>query len=222
MENENNKVKLLELDFDDIAFFSETDTLLRSGKYIQNIEKQLNSYDFISKYFTELKNYYNLLFDAKLEEKGEEPSNYFYLHIEENSNSIFKQNSKKLKQEYHLFGILLLKIIRVDKYFSSKINVQELKKVISNNIEYQTHINRLFAKSDKPTEVGEKTIDTWIAKSLSEFNDLCWIHFPNKNNKDLFEPLPAIDRLMTLYNYQIQNIDKLFEETEKIDLNDAE
>jgi len=222
MENENNKVKLLELDIDDITFFSEADTLLRSGKYIQNVEKQLNSYDFISKYLIELKNYYNLLFDAKLEEKGEEPNNYFYLHIEENSNTILKQNSKKLKQEYHLFGILLLKIIRVDKYFSSKINVQELKKVISNNIEYQTHINRLFAQSDKPTEVGEKTIDMWIAKSLSEFNDLCWIHFPNKNDKDLFEPLPAIDRLMTLYNYQIQNIDMLFKETDKIDLNDAE
>ena len=182
----------------------------------------MNSYDFISKYLIDLKNYYNLLFETRLEEKGEEPNNYFYLHLEESSNTILKQNSKKLKQEYHLFGILLLKIIRVDKYFSSKINVQELKKIISNNIEYQTHINRLFAQSDKPTEVGEKTIDMWISKSLSEFNDLCWVHFPNKNNKDVFEPLPSIDRLMTLYNYQIQNIDMLFKETNKIDLNDAE
>lgn len=219
MANEDNKVKLLELDLEDIQFFSETDIILRSGRHIQNIEEQANAYDFIYKYYDQLKTYYKLLFDVDLVRQKEEPDRYYYLDINEDSKSLLKQNSKKLKQEYHLFGILLLKIIRVDKYFSNKIGVRELHKIINDNIEYKTKINKLFANSDKPTEIGEKTIETWIKNSLSEFEKLNWIKF-QKNNPNFFIPLPSIDRLLTLYNYQIQNIDKLFEETNKLENDD--
>jgi len=222
MENDNYKVKLLELEQEDIQFFAETDFLLRSGKYIQNIDFQTANYDFLCKYFKELFFYYNSLFNIKLIEKGDEPENYFYLLIDDETNSIFKQNSKKLNPEYHLFGILLLKIIRVDKYFSTNINVNELKEIIKNNPEYKKHINRLLAQSDKPTEIGEKTIDTWISKSLIEFEKICWIQFPNKNNKDFFKPLPSINRLMSFYEYQIMNIDKLFDATKNLEFENEE
>ncbi len=219
MANEDNKVKLLELDLEDIQFFAETDIILRSGRYIQNVEEQANAYDFICKYYDQLKTYYKSLFDVELVGQKEEPDRYYYLDISEDSKSPLKQNSKKLKQEYHLFGILLLKIVRVDKYFSNKIGVKELRRIINSNIEYKTKINKLFANSDKPTEIGEKTIETWIKNSLLEFDKLNWIKF-QKNNPNFFIPLPAIDRFLTLYNYQIQNIDKLFEETNKLENDD--
>jgi len=222
MENDYNKTKFLELEQDDFQFFAETDYLLRSGKHIQNIDFQLSIYDFLCKYRKELTFYYNSLFKVKLNEKGEEPDNYFYLQFDDETNSILKQNSKKLNQEYHLFGILLLKIIRVDKYFSTNINVNELKEIIKNNPEYKKHIYRLFAQSSKPTDKGENTISNWIDKSLLEFEKICWIKFSNKNNRDFFIPLPSISRLMSFYEYQIMNIDKLFDSTKKLEFENEE
>ena len=43
-----------------------------------------------------------------------------------------------------------------------------------------------------------------------------WIHF-DPRNKELFEIMPSIDRLFTMYSYEIHNIDRLIDETNSIE-----
>ena len=66
------------------------------------------------------------------------------------------------------------------------------------------------------TEIDESTIDEWVRNSLMQFERLGWIHF-DPRNKELFEIMPSIDRLFTMYSYEIHNIDRLIDETNAIE-----
>jgi RPA family protein len=113
---------------------------------------------------------------------------------------------------------LLLKIHRIDKYFINDIYVPDFIQLIKSNEEYKNYIYGLFAKrrEKEATEIDESTIDEWVRNSLMQFERLGWIHF-DPRNKELFEIMPSIDRLFTMYSYEIHNIDRLIDETNAIE-----
>ncbi|HTL80071.1 MAG TPA: hypothetical protein VL651_00125 [Bacteroidia bacterium] len=197
--------------------FAELDFLLKSGHHIQNYPHQVEMFNFLEKHEEELRMYYRNLFKVGLTAKGSDYNRYFFLEIDDESRGIVKTRSKKLSPEYTLLGILLLKIHRIDKYFINDIYVPDLIQLIKSNSEYKNFIYNLFAKrrEKEATDIDENTIDEWVRNALVNFERLGWIHY-DPRNKDLFEIMPSIDRLFTMYSYEIHNIDRLIDETNTI------
>ncbi|TND10525.1 MAG: hypothetical protein FD123_167 [Bacteroidetes bacterium] len=213
MENANKKYSFLETDEAE-NLFAELDFLLKSGQHVQNFPHQTDLFNFLEKFEDELRMYYKNLFKVALVTKGTDYTRYFYLELDDESRGIVKTRSKKLSPEHTLMGILLLKIHRIDKYFINDIYVPDLIQLVKSNEEYKSYIYNLFAKrrEKEATEIDENTIDEWIRNSLKEFERLGWIHFDHRN-KELFEIMPSIERLFTMYSYEIHHIDRLIDES---------
>lgn len=217
MENASKKYGFLETDEAE-NLFAELDFMLKSGQHIQNYPHQTEFFNFLEKYEDEIRLYYKNLFHVQLVGKGTDYTRYFFLDMDEESRGIVKSRAKKLAPEYTLLGILLLKIHRIDKYFINDIYVPDFIQLIKSNEEYKNYIYGLFAKrrEKEATEIDESTIDEWVRNSLMQFERLGWIHF-DPRNKELFEIMPSIDRLFTMYSYEIHNIDRLIDETNAIE-----
>lgn len=213
MENANKKYSFLETDEAE-NLFADLDFALKSGQHVQNFPHQTDLFNFVEKYEDELRSYYKNLFKVSLISKGSDYTRYFYLELDDESRGIVKTRSKKLSPEYTLMGILLLKIHRIDKYFINDIFVPDLIQLVKSNEEYKNYIYNLFAKrrEKEATEIDENTIDEWIRNSLKEFERLGWVHFDHRN-KELFEIMPSIERLFTMYSYEIHHIDRLIDES---------
>jgi chromosome condensin MukBEF MukE localization factor len=192
--------------------------MFKSGQHIQNYPHQVELFNFVEKYEDELRAYYRNLFKVNLAGKGSDYTRYFFLDLDEESHGIVKSRAKKLTPEHTLLGILLLKIHRIDKYFINDIYVPDFIQLLKTNEEYKNFIYNLFARrrEKEATEIDENTIDEWVRNSLKEFERMGWIHF-DPRNKELFEIMPSIDRLFTMYSYEIHNIDRLIDETNSIE-----
>lgn len=201
---------------DAIDIFSDVDHALKSGQHIQNYPHEADLFGFLEKFENDLIYYYKNLFKVNLVCKGTDYDRYYYLDMDDETRGILKSKSKKLSPEYTLLGILLLKIHRIDKYFGNNdIAINDFIKAIKANDEFKDDVYRLFAKrkEKESTEIDEHTIDEWIKNSLKEFERLGWIHFDRSGGpKETFEIMPSIDRLFTMYSYEIHNIDRLIEE----------
>ena len=216
MENADiTKYQFLE-SIDAMDTFADVDHALKSGQHIQNYPHEADLFHFIEKFENELNYYYKNLFKVNLICKGTDYDRYYYLDMDDETRGILKSKSKKLTPEYTLLGILLLKIHRIDKYFgNNEVSVVDFIKAIKSNDEFKGDVYRLFAKrkEKESTEIDENTIDEWIKNSLREFERLGWIHFDRtQGGKETFEIMPSIDRLFTMYSYEIHNIDRLIEE----------
>jgi chromosome condensin MukBEF MukE localization factor len=217
MEDANNKKYGFLESEEALNLFADLDFALKSGQHVQNYPHQVELFNFLEKYEDEIRLYYRNLFKVNLAGKGTDYTRYFYLEMDDESRGIVKTRAKKLSPEYTLLGILLLKIHRIDKYFINDIYVPDLIQLIKSNDEYKNFIYNLFAKrrEKEATDIDESTIDEWIRNALKEFERLGWTHF-DPRNKDLFEIMPSIDRLFTMYSYEIHNIDRLIDETNTI------
>ncbi|MBI3511723.1 MAG: chromosome partition protein MukE [Bacteroidetes bacterium] len=216
MEDAAKKYSFLETEEAD-NLFAELDFALKSGQHVQNYPHQVELYNFLEKFEEDIRLYYRNLFKVNLAAKGSDYTRYFYLEIDDESRGIVKSRSKKLSPEYTLLGILLLKIHRIDKYFINDIYIPDLIQLIKSNEEYKNFIYNLFAKrrEKEATDIDENTIDEWVRNALQNFERMGWIHF-DPRNKDIFEIMPSIDRLFTMYSYEIHNIDRLIDETNTI------
>jgi len=217
MENASKKYGFLEAEEAE-ALFAEVDFMFKSGQHIQNYPHQVELFNFVEKFEEDLRLYYRNLFKVNLAGKGSDYSRYFYLEMDDDTRGIVKARAKKLTPEHTLLGILLLKIHRIDKYFINDIYVPDFIQLLKTNEEYKNFIYNLFARrrEKEATEIDENTIDEWVRNSLKEFERLGWIHF-DPRNKELFEIMPSIERLFTMYSYEIHNIDRLIDETNSIE-----
>jgi len=216
MEDANKKYGFLETDEAE-NLFAELDVSLKMGQHVQNYPHQVELFNFLEKYEEEIRAYYRNIFKVNLAAKGTDYTRYFYLELDDESRGIVKTRAKKLSPEYTLLGILLLKIHRIDKYFINDIYIPDLIQLIKSNEEYKNYIYNLFAKrrEKEATDIDENTIDEWVRNALQQFDRLGWIYF-DPRNKDLFEIMPSIERLFTMYSYEIHNIDRLIDETNTI------
>ncbi|HLG04387.1 MAG TPA: hypothetical protein VI731_12385 [Bacteroidia bacterium] len=216
MEDANKKYSFLETEEAE-NLFAELDFVLKSGQHLQNYPHQVELFSFLEKYEEEIRLYYRRLFKVNLAAKGSDYARYYFLELDDESRGIVKTRSKKLTPEYTLLGVLLLKIHRIDKYFINDIYIPDFIQLIKSNDEYKNFIYNLFAKrrEKEATDIDEATIDEWVRNALQQFDRMGWIHF-DPRNKDLFEIMPSIDRLFTMYSYEIHNIDRLIDETNTI------
>nr|BFF36942.1 hypothetical protein BACT7_18040 [Tenacibaculum mesophilum] len=213
MENIDNQITISDFLFDKNAkeIFANLDYLLKDGMHFQKQGKQLKYFKFIEDNLTSLRLYYRDFFNVELTEGGEKPRNYFYLDFYGNKRgNISPKHRYILNSEYVIIGFIIYKILFIDNEVDLD-SVQKLKEKIRNDyIDYKDGIYRLIAKSRNttPGNLNDDAIDSTVQSTLEEFKKIGWIEL----DKDEFNPLPAFDRLIKMYEEYILKIDETLSE----------
>ena len=213
MENIGNEITVSDFLFDKNAkeLFADVDYLLKDGMHFQKQGNQVKHFNFINNNFSSLRLYYRDFFNVELTDGGEIPRNYFYLDFYGNNRgNISPKHRYILNSEYVIIGFIMYKILFVDNEIDLD-SVQKLKEKIRIDYEdYKDGIYRLIAKSRNitPGNLNDDAIDSAVQSALEEFKKIGWVEL----DKDEFNPLPAFDRLIKIYEEYILNIDETLSE----------
>ncbi len=213
MENIDNKITVSDFLFDKTAkeLFANVDYLLKDGMHFQKQGHQVKHFNFINNNFSSLRLYYRDFFNVELTDGGEKPRNYFYLDFYGNNRgNISPKHRYILNSEYVIIGFIIYKILFIDNEIDLD-SVQKLKEKIRIDYEdYKDGIYRLIAKSRNitPGNLNDDAIDSAVQSALEEFKKIGWVEL----DKDEFNPLPAFDRLIKIYEEYILNINETLSE----------
>lgn len=213
MENIDNEITVSDFLFDKNAkeLFADVDYLLKDGMHFQKQGDQVKHFNFINNNFSSLRLYYRDFFNVELTDGGEKPRNYFYLDFYGNNRgNISPKHRYILNSEYVIIGFIMYKILFIDNEIDLD-SVQKLKEKIRIDYEeYKDGIYRLIAKSRNitPGNLNDDAIDSAVQSTLEEFKKIGWVEL----DKDEFNPLPAFDRLIKIYEEYILNIDETLSE----------
>ncbi|WP_421826152.1 condensin complex protein MksE [Larkinella sp.] len=186
-------------------FFGKLDYALKDGLHIQ---EKLNPdfYFFVDKNHTDLSNYYERLFEVKLERSQNGSDRYFYLDfVEANSRgSIVAEHRYFLAPEHIIVGFLLYKVIYNDLQIELD-SVRRFQKMLRE--EYEDLKPLIYEKlaqvtRKKPSEMDDDKLNGIVLAAMREFGRIGWILLEN----DYFEPLPAFGRLTLVYGDPINVI----------------
>ncbi|TCJ16579.1 hypothetical protein EPD60_07505 [Flaviaesturariibacter flavus] len=186
--------------------FGKLDYLLKDGVHIQNRDGQFNFFQFIQKHIGSLKHYYATFFQVKLDSGGSGNDIYYFLSFfESGRGKIDADHRYFLRSEFVVIGILLYKIVYIDKNFELS-SVKKLQETIRHDYEeLKLGIYRLLAKTKNGiiSHKGDSRIDSLVLDCLEEFSKIGWVDLDD----DYFDLLPAFQRLISIYGDQIANID---------------
>jgi len=193
--------------------FAKLDYALRSGIHIQrDYPKPGELFRFIERNFDSLKLYYHELFRIILSKEGNDFNHYFFIDFEEGSRGAIPTSARDyLDTEAILIGMLFFKLYRID----GNIELDTVDDFTSTLIsEYDDEKEALFklivsSRSGNSSDFNEEKVIDLIKKAFDTFNHLGWIEWEDNKEKNRFKPLPSFERLRTLYQSQINNIDQL-------------
>lgn len=205
-----NKEYYLELK-ENPELFAETDFLLRSGVHIQDHKSQSRYFRFIESNFSDLKKYYESLFNIDVVPQETVAGKYYFLdYLDEQKSKLLSKTKKNIDPKVTLFAIFLYTIYKTELKFSSRLTKQDILDVINSSNNYKPHIHRILLGSEQAeTEITDTTISKWISTSLNEIEKLAWVYFPNNGDEDSFEIMPAFERIAKIYVDTINNIDSI-------------
>ncbi len=209
MENENFEF----LDSDLAAkYFIDADIALRTGRHIQDFGTDQRIFHFIDEYYEKgLKKFYRLFCHMPLVKGVADNDKYYYLdYPEEGKGKLGKDNrSKELEDDKVIFGILLLNIFK-DKFFEEKnVSWHDLELIFKEGENKESWQLLLFGKiKQNYTPSEEQSVKDKVRVILKDFERLGWIYFTNVEEMK-FIILPGIDRLVTLYEDVINNVDAI-------------
>jgi hypothetical protein len=188
--------------------FSQLDFALKDGMHIQRQSSDPELYAYLEKYGDLLKPYYRDLFGVRLEKRGEDDQQYYYLDYHSTEQSGIPENHKRqIRNDYIIIGLIVYKII----YFDGNLelnSVSELKKKITLDYEeYEGGLLRLIAKSSENAKLqaDDVEIDSVVDSALSQFVRIGWM----ARNGDHFEPLASFQRLLYVYEDVIRDINQI-------------
>lgn len=188
--------------------FSKLDYSLKDGVHIQRQGSDPELYAYLERYKDELQKYYRDLFGVRLEKRGEDDQQYYFLDYHSAEQAGIPENHKRqVKNEYIIIGLIIYKII----YFDGNLDlnsVTELKQKITRDYEeYEGGLLRLIAKSSEKAKLqaDDIEIDGVVDAALSQFSRLGWM----ERNGDHFEFLASFHRLLYVYEDVIRNIDQI-------------
>lgn len=186
--------------------FGKLDYLLKDGVHIQNREGEYDFFEFIRQNEIGLAHYYYTFFGVRLEKSGENADAFYYLNFTGiNRGNISEDHRYFLKSEFVVIGILLYKIVFIDKNIELN-SVKRLQETIKRDYEeLKPGIYRLLAKARKSvvSQRSDGKIDDLVVDALQEFKRLGWVELDG----DYFDTLPAFQRLVNIYGDQVSNID---------------
>ena len=205
--------------FDDAKvseIFAKTDYLLRSGVHIQrNYPLPSELFRFIERNYESLKVYYQDIFKVILCRQGVEFKRYYFIDFDEDNRGNIPVSSRSyLKTEYIIIGLLFFKLYRIDGNIELSSVSDFITTLFSEYEEEKGAFRKLIVDlvTTKSTDFNDERIEEIIRKAFNSFNDLGWIAWANKQNRDKFNCMPSFERLRLMYQSQILGIDDLIKE----------
>ncbi len=198
--------------------FAKLDYALRSGIHIQgNHPKQGEFFRFLDRNFNSLKVYYKELFQVILSKEGNNFNHYYFIDFEEGSRGAIPTPARDyLATETIIIGMLFLKLYQIDGNIELDTVDDFTTTLIS---EYDDEKEALFklivsSRSSNSSDFNEEKVIDLIKRAFDTFNHLGWIEWEDNQVKNRFKSLPSFERLRTLYQSQINNIDQLLTQAE--------
>ncbi len=197
-----------QIDPDAQLYFGEVDYYLKDGIHIQQYGDQIPYYWFLKKHKQHLEKYYSYFYGIHLKEENLEADSYFFLDFNTTSRGKIPWTYRDtLKNEYAIIGIITYKIIFHEGNLELN-SVSKLQEMIRNDYEeYKEGLIRLLAQSrgDIKIDDDDERIDTVVYNALKNFKRLGWMDL----DKDYFEPRTSFNRINSVYEKQIRDIDKI-------------
>ena len=185
--------------------FGKLDYALKDGLHIQ---EKLNPdfFFFVDSNHIDLSDYYEELFQVKLEKSQNSSDHYFYLDfIEAHSRgSIVAEHRYFLASEHIIVAFLLYKVIYNDLQIELD-SVKRFQKMIREEYEdIKTLVYEKLAQvtRKKPSDMDDEKLNGIILSAMREFSRIGWILLEN----DYFETLPAFGRITLIYGNPINVI----------------
>lgn len=210
------------LDNDYIDIFKQSDLqkhfaninieLLR-GKHIQ--DDTYYHYKLLSKYFDELKKYYQVFYQLILEKKTFEGVTYFYLTFSLDSKGVLSEHSRHrdLTEIETITAITLLQMY-YDKYFENvkEVSFKDIQSRIKES-EFSNLYKSVFFKSgirDNFTPKEWSFVMKNIKNVIQDFQQLGWVDkYTQKGDNDFsFVIKESIHRFQLMYEYEIANFEE--------------
>ncbi|MEM6642143.1 MAG: hypothetical protein AAF616_04110 [Bacteroidota bacterium] len=186
--------------------FAKVDYALKDGVHIQNSSQQARLFRFIEENEESLKDFYEEFYGVYLEHSGESINKYFFIEFGNNTRGNIPQEHRYfLLNEYVIVAFMVYKIIYIDGYIDLS-SISKLQKIIRQDYEdLKPGLFRTLAKAkrEKTTKINDENIDKIVLDALKEFAKIGWITI----DEDVFDPLPAFDRIAKIYSEYINNVE---------------
>ena len=217
MDNEDN-TSVGYTDFlqspDAVDIFGELDIKLKDGFHYSKVEGQYDFFRFIEQYEDSLTLYYERFFGVPLQRGGEGDEIYYHLEFTGlTRGAIDIEHRYFMKNEYIIIGILLYKVIFIDKNFELS-SIRKFQDAIKRDYEeLRPDLYRLLAKARKetPSQFSDEKLDETILSAFKEFEKIGWI----KLDLDDFQLFPAFQRLNKVFGEYINSIDEIIKNWSK-------
>ena len=193
------------------ASFAKVDYALKGGKYIQKSLSQNVIFAFVRKYYSQLKEYYDNLYDIKLNHEGEGDSEYFFIDFFKDRNGSYSrggipsENREYLSEANLIISFLMVRMYILEPRVENHILIKDFKtQALLEYEEYKPHLLRLFAKSEslEGTDYELKCIEDEMDRTLKKLDDLCWIIVDR--DRETFEIMPSFNRLLNMFENYIK------------------
>lgn len=217
MDNENNTA-IGPADFlqspGAVDLFGELDFKLKDGFHFSKVEGQYDFFRFIEKNEESLMLYYERYFGVPLQQGGEGDEKYYHLEFTGlTRGSIDVDHRYFLKNEYIIIGLLLYKVIFIDKNIELS-SIRKFQEAIKRDYEeLRPDLYRLLAKAKKetPSQFSDEKLDEVILSAFKEFDKIGWV----KLEPDDFQMFPAFQRLNKVFGEYINTIDDIIKNWSK-------
>jgi len=214
MENENIQEKYKFLAENEAKYlFAEIDYALKNGQHIQaDFPKQKDLFEFITKNYDSLYNYYLDFFDVKLDYKTNYNQKYYFIDFQEDIKGRIERPFVNLSNEnyivgYHIIGLYLWVVHELHRNFVDTID-DFFRLITDDYVEYKNHFFSLITKKSIDTnwvEPDYEAVKSEIKDALKYFSKLCWVEIVD--NK--FIIYPSFSRIAYLYEDEIKSFFKV-------------
>ncbi len=193
--------------------FANINIDLLQGTHIQ--DDAYYHHKLISKYFDELKKYYEVFYQLVLEKKTFEGVTYFYLTFSPESKGVLSQQSRHrdLTEIETITAITLLQMY-YDKYFENvkEVSFKDIKSRIKES-EFSNLYKSVFFKNgtrDNFTPTEWSFVLRNIKNVIQDFQQLGWVHQYIQKGEDNFSFIikESIHRFQLMYEYEIANFEE--------------
>lgn len=217
MDNENNAL-IGYADFlhsaDAVELFGELDFKLKDGFHFSKVEGQYDFFRFIEQNEESLMLFYQRFFEVPLRRGGEGEEKYYHLEFTGLTRGAIDADHRYfLKNEYVIIGLLLYKVIFIDKNIELS-SIRKFQETIKRDYEeLRPDLYRLLAKTRKETasQFSDEKMDEVIINAFRESEKIGWV----KLDSDDFQLLPAFQRLNKVFGEYINNIDGIIKNWSK-------
>ncbi|GGB19939.1 condensin complex protein MksE [Puia dinghuensis] len=197
-----------------VSLFGELDFKLKDGFHFSKVEGQYDFFRFIEKHEESLLLYYQRYFEVPLQQGGEGDEKYYHLEFTGLTRGAIDVDHRYfLKNEYIIIGLLLYKVIFIDKNIELS-SIRKFQEAIKRDYEeLRPDLYRLLAKAKKetPSQFSDERLDELILYAFKEFEKIGWV----KLDSDDFQLFPAFQRLNKVFGEYINTIDDIIKNWSK-------